>query len=1132
MPAQTGGSVRDDERAADIVRFWRMIEMFSPQKVPPLERGKPGGKDWVFDLRPDHPAPWQPGHPLSRHRLEPDQTRIFTVYGGLYDVSDVRRVLEETFGKDSKEEDARPADTTAMFAFTVDANGRLVENSATLSACAWALHRLHKPGPRDPHWLDGFASDEEAFVDALNTLSPPKLTADDEGTPSFGARVGEAVTDRVTSAARDAVNAGAKATGTAVTAAVAGMGSAVAGPLVGGIAAAVAGTFVEKVLTLGSPQPADPAPDPQDPSSGPHFDLTAAALHEFVNELATALGIAELGVAGVRVKCSVLFTRSAENLDQQDFLNSFIVDDLSRIEKEVRAGRLGSALRAYLADGSRIPVAERIDVRGDRSAVVEGIAPRRIPGGRWPTGLDRSLVVSQQFAVNQILGEFAGQAGIFAVNGPPGTGKTTMLRDVLAGLVVERARRLAELDDPLDAFTDVLEEVQLSPGYKPSVRGLRPELTGFEVVLATANNDAAENVTAEMPGIKAVDGAADGALAAGYFPELASHILDAEAWGLIAAVLGNKSRRDAFAKRFWWPDEIGMKPVLQRVQQMQVEFDGWDAAVARFRQAERKVGELALIRQDIADAVAEIRRWKAEIPKLEAALVDAHTECERRGARFAQLNGWYQQAGVSYAGLDQEYQNHPRHKPGFWVSLSTGFKAGRVWAQRHAELAEVRDRARDDLDRRHREAGRAHTELQAARQQWHHRNQELARAKAAAAAARGRVDDARAQWPGAIPDCDLSDEEFQLCAPWADEDFCAARTNLFLEALRLHKAFLFNAEARARPNLAVCMEVLKKKAGVRPPTLLAAFQTLFLVVPMISTTFASLPRLFDGLGREALGWLFVDEAGQATPQLAAGGLWRCRRAVIVGDPQQLEPIVTLPQPAQHALREHRRIDDEWTPDGTSVQRVADRVARYGTYLQEPDGERQMWVGAPLRVHRRCDRPMFDVSNRIAYGGDLMIYGTGERDGYPGANAWIDVRASLSDGHWVPEEGRALQALLAELSAAGVLRTDVRVISPFRKVVGGSRGIASAAFGWQFAHDNVGTVHTVQGQEADVVVLVLGTGKENGRARSWAAEKPNLLNVAASRAKRRLYVIGNRERWQDLPYFRVLVQALPVRNHPS
>jgi hypothetical protein len=738
--------------------------------------------------------------------------------------------------------------------------------------------------------------------------------------------------------------------------------------------------------------------------------------------------------------------------------------------------------------------------------------------------------VSQQFAVNQILGEFRNQADVFSVNGPPGTGKTTMLRDVLAGLVVERARVLAELDDPRDAFTGVLQEVQLGPRYKARVRGLRPALTGFEVVLATATNDAAENVTAEIPGVGAVAGAADDALAAGYFPELASHILDDNAWGLIAAVLGNMSNRGDFADRFWWSDEIGMQAVLRRVRHGRESVANWREAITRFRQAEQKVNDLAAARQHVADAIQEARHWMAEIPRLEAGLVATRTACDQHNATIARLDGRCRQAHDAYVACDQEYQNHLRHKPGFWVSLSTWFKAGRDWSQRHTDLAAHRDRARSEYDRLQAEASGARAELAEAQRQWHQQEQALTRAYASASTARGRIADGRARWPGNVPPDDLTDERaFQLCTPWADEEISAARTSLFLEALRLHKAFLFNAEALARGNLEVITEVLKRRTELRPEALRAAWQTLFLVVPMISTTFASLPRLFGGLGREALGWLVIDEAGQATAQQVVGGLWRCRRAVIVGDPQQLEPIVTLPLPAQHALRRYHGVDEEWTPDGTSAQRVADRLARYGTYLPEPDGEHHVWVGAPLRVHRRCDRPMFDISNRIAYGGDLMIYGTAERDAYPGANAWIDVRSPQSDGNWVPEEGRALRALLRELSAAGVPPVDVRVISPFRRVVSGCKEVAKAEFGWGFARENVGTVHTVQGQEADVIVLVLGTGPGNTGARSWAAQKPNLLNVAVSRAKRRLYVIGNRESWQGLPHFGVLARSLPIQD---
>ena len=75
---------------------------------------------------------------------------------------------------------------------------------------------------------------------------------------------------------------------------------------------------------------------------------------------------------------------------------------------------------------------------------------------------------------------------------------------------------------------------------------------------------------------------------------------------------------------------------------------------------------------------------------------------------------------------------------------------------------------------------------------------------------------------------------------------------------------------------------------------------------------------------------------------------------------------------------------------------------------------------------------------------------------------------------------------------------------------------------------IGTVHTFQGKEEDTVLLVLGADREHSGAAQWAASKPNLLNVAITRAKRRFYVIGERSLWESLPYFEAAAQELKIR----
>jgi superfamily I DNA and/or RNA helicase len=263
-------------------------------------------------------------------------------------------------------------------------------------------------------------------------------------------------------------------------------------------------------------------------------------------------------------------------------------------------------------------------------------------------------------------------------------------------------------------------------------------------------------------------------------------------------------------------------------------------------------------------------------------------------------------------------------------------------------------------------------------------------------------------------------------------------------------------------------------------------------------------------------------------------LSRARRALIVGDPQQLEPVVVLEPELLHPVMRVAGADVRWSPEQASVQHLADASSRLGTDITI--GGTSTWVGLPLRAHFRCANPMFELSNTISYGGQMIQLRSPDArplstlDGM--STTWIDIPLAPGDRHWGPEDRRTLYALVSEFAEPPT--DELFVIMPFRQAAAGARAdIAgldpTGEQRWtDWAKEHVGTIHTFQGREADTVILMLSAAAERGRAREWAARTPNLLNVAVTRARERLVVVGHFDTWSQLSNFDLLAERLRSR----
>lgn len=315
------------------------------------------------------------------------------------------------------------------------------------------------------------------------------------------------------------------------------------------------------------------------------------------------------------------------------------------------------------------------------------------------------------------------------------------------------------------------------------------------------------------------------------------------------------------------------------------------------------------------------------------------------------------------------------------------------------------------------------------------------------------------------------------------------------------------------------------------------YRALSLVYPVMATTLVSAwkvagYRKLDELrGHKPWHLALCDEAGMISLESLVPLLSRSEKAMIVGDPLQIEPIRNLSENLQTQLRERHFADNNTLYERVSPASVTGWHRAAGTLSGRVDDTGN---GIILDEHRRCQKPIADLFIRLAGYQGVSVETASPSDRIASAFEksgghhlmFYSVEGQKSDMvNTNLDEVDAIEQLLNKLEEAGYdLTADVGIVTPYsnQKSLLIKR-LAQRMNHWQ--KNCIGTVHQFQGVGFEVIIYspVIFHPLDNP---NFQNDVPNMLNVVVSRAKQQFIVVGNHHRLRQAGgYLKVLADTV-------
>lgn len=834
------------------------------------------------------------------------------------------------------------------------------------------------------------------------------------------------------------------------------------------------------------------------------------------------------------------------NLENEDInLHSFFVSDLEKA-KSCNSDLLNKYL-LNKTDGERVNLdSNKKSEKFNLETFNNILQPQNYPVSRYPSNLHYALSFMQQVAVNLAVNN--SMEKIKSVNGPPGTGKSTLLYDVIAELVTEQAFDIVKLvDKRIKGTYDTAYWENASLGCVPQ------SISEKNIVVVSSNHSAVKNIVDELPSIKKIsEEFREELIEADYFYEISNSKVNIR-WS--EDNQGNKNRAldktrldNSEIKWGIFSFEGGRKDNMESlitvlehiVDNLENEYI---SDVDVYNEFEKKYTEITDLRNRIQREAVKIEKleetWK-ELVRVKSEFNTKRKEKKAENDKKISINkAEIENLKTDLLNIEHQNAEYTKQLTEFRIEKETInqyigilkkpglFSSRRVKKeykqQLHDYISQISSIYEEECNLKKLLNNNDHSKYITSEEigQYERDNKKIEneyeewiiKTSKVIEHLELQVDEIKKQINSTIEkrknDFSLSYKELQLSNPWFDQDYRMMQSSLFIAAIKVRKQFLYDNVKNIKTAIHIWRK--QKKYAYNKQLIKESWNWINTAIPVIGSTFASISRMFSFTDSKCIGYLLIDEAGQALPQASVGAIFRSNRVMAVGDPSQIKPVLTLDPSVLNLIRKKYMVSESFLSENASTQSIIDSISKYGFYKDEED-----WMGIPLWVHRRCKSPMFDISNRISYNGNMVQELPKDMGRIPGKAEWYDIKGVARD-KYVEEQGEFLKnEILSRIKD----KDNIFVISPFKNVAF-HLSIKLKEIGYTKYENgkpvNVGTVHTFQGKEAKIVYLVLGADERSKGAANWAmgTANPNIMNVAATRAKEEFYIIGDKKLYSSL-----------------